>query len=188
MCDPESKTKKKNKKKKFFYPLWTNTVISTKGFISPFFPHQSEVSISKRSKGLLLRRGTPFRKLIEYRFLRNPMKEFLACPLFPVAKNSLFMKGIFLTVILRRLDYYPHCHIVKWESYRISYHTRDFEPLFLFSALSLFCLTSSLRKFPGQKSNPRCSYRLHHGCDNTRSLTHFATKELPLLSLNWCFN
>ena len=51
----------------------------------------------------------------------------------------------------------------------------------------LFGCIYSIRKFPGQGSNPSNSCNLHHSCSNTRSLIHWAGPQIkPVLPQRQC--
>ena len=42
--------------------------------------------------------------------------------------------------------------------------------------------TYGIHKFPGQGSNPRCSFDLSQSCGNAGSLTHCATAGTPIIT------
>ena len=64
----------------------------------------------------------------------------------------------------------------------LSYLRLSSSPYFLYL---FFGCTHSMQKFRGQESNPAHSSDLSHSSDSARSLTHWATGELPHPFLAW---
>ena len=60
-------------------------------------------------------------------------------------------------------------------------HKEQLPAITSFSFFFFFVFVSSMKKFLGQESNMRHSSDPSHSSDNTKSLTHWATRELPVL-------
>ena len=108
-----------------------------------------------------------------------------------VSTNALFepcMKGLgpllspgpcaYIAAVLGLLFLNPRVAFVNPSFLLLEYFLFDF-CIFVFCCC-FFGRTLGMRKFPGWGSNLCCSSDLSHNSDNTRSLTHWATREHPI--------